>query len=115
MIIDSDGDKFVMFDVKLPDNALIASKEDHLMLRELDSICDMIKVLEKNKERIQQYFKEKMADSEELYDETGRLAATLTTVNGREIVNTSLLKALFPEASKACLYKSADFKRFCLK
>lgn len=115
MIVDENGVNVAMFDVKIPGNILIADQEDQAMLEELQGISDMIKILEKNKERIQQHFKNKMGDTEELYNDSGRVAATLTTVSGREVVNTSMLKSLFPEASKACTYKSADFKRFCLK
>ncbi len=115
MIVDNGSTKVAMFDATLPDNILIASKDDELMLDELGSICDMIKVLEKNKERIQQHFKEKMGDNQEIYDQSGRVAATLTTIDGRETVNTSLLKTMFPDVAKACVYKSSPYKRFCLK
>lgn len=115
MIIDNNKERVLMADIRLPDNAVIATIEEEIELNELKQLKAYLDVALKREKQLQDKYKDKLEGGQELYTASGLRMASVSLIPGRKMVNVALLESMFPDAAKVCVYTGEAFKRFMLK
>lgn len=104
-----------MFDVMLPNNALVANDQIQEAVIQLKKLQKQMQLLKRNQDDLVEKIKTFMGDNEELYDVDGTRAVDYKVYEGTLRLDADAVKRLYPDVYRECLMKSKDVRRFILK
>lgn len=115
MLVRNDNNVVAMFDVKVDQNAAVASQECQEAIEELKIIKRQIKLLKESAAAMRKVIESEIGNKDKIVGNEGTVIATYKFQEGRAEIDRSLLEEFYPEAYKDCIVKGKGYRTLLLK